>query len=164
MIGETPVEKKFIFVALPHTSNWDFIYGWLAIQCLGLDVKIFAKDVFFIWPFNYVCHFLGVLPINRRENTNFVESVTEKIKSVDELRFFIAPEGTRDRKAGLKSGYYYIAKNSNIPIVTAGPNFKEKTFTVMPPREAMATFAEDEAVVIDFCKSQNGFYPEKTFT
>ena len=83
IVGATPAELKYLFVAVPHTSNWDFFYGWLAIQALGLDVKIFAKDVFFIWPINYVCAFLGVFPVNRRKRTNFVDSVAEELDQAD---------------------------------------------------------------------------------
>ena len=164
LIGEPPKDEKYLFVAVPHTSNWDFVYGWLAIHALNLDVKIFAKDVFFIWPLNYLCHFLGVLPVNRRKSTNFVDSVAERFEQSERLRLLITPEGTRSFKSTLKSGYYYLAKKAEIPIVVAGPNFKDKTFTIQPPRGPLASFEEDQAQVIEFCKTQHGRYPEKTFT
>ena len=163
MIGESPTEPKYIFVGVPHTSNWDFFYGWLAIQALDLNVKIFAKDVFFIWPINYVCGFLGVLPVNRRKRTNFVDSIAEQLDQADELRFLITPEGTRTYQPTLKSGYYHLAKKANVPIVLAGPNFGEKTFTIMPSRMPLATFSEDQAQVIAFCKTQHAYHPENTF-
>ncbi len=163
MIGEPPVEKKYIFVGVPHTSNWDFLYGWLAIQALDLNVKIFAKDVFFIWPINHICAFLGVLPVNRRKRTNFVDSIAEKLDEAEQLRLLITPEGTRSYKSTLKSGYYHLARKANVPIVLAGPNFKDKTFTIMPPRPPMATFEEDQANVIEFCKTQHAYHPENTF-
>jgi len=163
MIGEPPQENKYIFVAVPHTSNWDFFYGWLAIQALDLNVKIFAKDVFFIWPINYICTFLGVLPVNRRKRTNFVDSVAEKFDQAEQLRLLITPEGTRSYKSTLKSGYYHLARKANVPIVVAGPNFDEKIFTVLPPRAPFDTFAEDEAQVIGFCKTQHAYHPENTF-
>lgn len=163
MIGDPPPDLKYIFVAVPHTSNWDFLYGWLAIQALDLNVKIFAKDMYFFWPIKYVCAFLGVLPVNRRKRTNFVDSIAEKLNQADELRLLITPEGTRSFKPTLKSGYYHLAKKADVPIVVAGPNFKDKTFTVMPPRKPLETFAEDEAQVIEFCRSQHGYHPQNTF-
>ena len=163
MIGEPPLDKKFVFVGVPHTSNWDFIYGWLAIQALDLDVKIFAKDVFFIWPISYFCYALGVLPVNRRKSMNFVDSIAEKLAKADKLRLLISPEGTRSFRSTLKSGYYHLAKKAKVPIVVAGPNFKDKTFTIMPPRAPLATFEEDQLQVIEFCKSQHGYRPENTF-
>ena len=54
MIGEVPQGvDKYIFAALPHTSNWDFVYGWMAIRALNLNVTIFVKDTFFVWPITY---------------------------------------------------------------------------------------------------------------
>ena len=163
MIGELPKEPKFIFAAVPHTSNWDFLYGWLTIQALDLNVKIFAKDVFFFWPANYVCAFLGVLPVNRRKRTNFVDSVAEELARADKLRLLITPEGTRSYESTLKSGYYHLARKSGVPIVVAGPNFAEKTFTIMPARMPLSTFEEDEAQVIAFCKTQHAYHPKNTF-
>jgi len=163
IIGDPPKEKKYIFVGVPHTSNWDFLYGWLAIQALDLNVKIFAKDVFFIWPINYICAFLGVLPVNRRKRTNFVDSIAQKFEESEQLRLLITPEGTRSYKSTLKSGYYHLARKANISIVLAGPDFVEKTFTIMPSRAPLATFAEDEAQVIEFCKSLQAYRPENTF-
>jgi 1-acyl-sn-glycerol-3-phosphate acyltransferase len=163
IIGDPPADLKYIFVGVPHTSNWDFFYGWLAIQALGLNVKIFAKDVFFIWPMNYICAFFGVLPVDRRKRTNFVDSVAEQLEEADSLRLLITPEGTRSFKSTLKSGYYHLAIKANVPIVVAGPNFLDKTFTILPSREAMETFAEDEAQVIEFCRTQHGRHQKNTF-
>lgn len=163
LIGEPPEEEKYLFVAVPHTSNWDFIYGWLAIQALDLQVKIFAKDVFFIWPLNYLCHFLGVLPVNRRKSTNFVDSIAERFEQADRLRLLLTPEGTRGYQSTLKSGYYYLAKKADVPIVVAGPDFREKTFTILAPRKPFATFEEDQAQVIEFSKTQYGKCPDNSF-
>jgi 1-acyl-sn-glycerol-3-phosphate acyltransferase len=163
MIGEPQEELKYIFVGVPHTSNWDFFYGWLAIQALDLNVKIFAEDVFFIWPINHICAFLGVLPANRRKRTNVVDSIAEKLDKADQLRLLITPEGTRTFQPTLKSGYYHLARKANVPIVLAGPNFTDKTFTIMPSRMALASFAEDQAQVIEFCKKQHAYHPQNTF-
>ncbi len=163
MIGHPPTEKKYLFVAVPHTSNWDFFYGWLAINALQLNVKIFAKDVFFVWPLNYLCAWLGVMPVNRRKSTNFVDSMALMFEEYDSLAALITPEGTRAYRPVLKSGYYHLSKKAKVPIVVAGPNFAEKTFTISPVRDPFATFEEDEANVIEFCRSQVGKRPEKTF-
>jgi len=163
MVGDRPTDPKYIFVAAPHTSNWDFLYGWLASQTMGMDVKIFAKDMYFFWPAKYVCAFLGVMPVNRRKSTNFVDSIAVQLDQADELALLIAPEGTRSYKPTLKSGYYHLAKKANVPIVVAGPNYAEKTFTLMPARPVMDTFEEDQAQVIEFIRSQQGYHPQNTF-
>ena len=163
-IGSLPTEKKYLFVALPHTSNWDFVFGWLAIRSLELNVTIFVKDVFFVWPITYFCRFFGLAPVNRRESTNFVDSIAKQYEENEELAAMITPEGTRSYQPNLKSGYYYIAKKANIPIVVAGPDFATKTFTLQAARPPMPTFEEDAAQLIEFCKSMTAWTPKNTFT
>lgn len=161
--GQLPTENKLILAGLPHTSNWDFPIAWLAITALGLKMNIFVKDVYHTWPLNYVCNFFGALPVNRRKSTRFVDAVVEQFATAETLRLVIAPEGTRKFSPKLKSGYYYIAKAANIPIVLAAPNYKEKTYTFMPARAAMETFEEDEQNLIEFCKKIDGKYPKNSF-
>ena len=161
--GDVPTQKKFILVGLPHTSNWDFVLSWLAFTALGLDMKIFAKDFYHTWPLNYVSNFFGVLPVNRRKSTNFVDSVVQMYQEAEELKAAITPEGTRQFSPKLKSGYYYIAKKADIPIIVASPNYGAKAFTFQPARRALATFEEDEQNLIEFCKTQKGKFPENSF-
>ena len=163
MIGEIPKEKKFLLVALPHTSNWDFIYAWLSIRVLNINVKIFAKDSYFFFPANIVCKMVGVLPVNRRERTNFVDGVANLFDEHEQLHLLIAPEGTRKYSTKLKSGYYYIARTAGVPIVVAGPNYRDKTFTVLPARAPLDTFEEDQAQVIAFAETQSGLKSKASF-
>ena len=162
LIGRVPQEAKYIFAAIPHTSNWDFLYGWLAVNALGLKVTIFAKDAYYVWPLRPFCKLLGVAPVNRTERSNFVETIAEKFNSSERLAVLIAPEGTRSYREKMKSGYFYLAKMANVPIMLAGPDYKNRTFTIMPPRPAMATFEEDEHDLIEFSKSMVGRIPENT--
>ena len=164
MLGEPPQGvDKYLLVVLPHTSNWDFPYGWLATKSLGLNVKIFAKDAYFFWPLKYVCQWLGLLPVNRRESTSFVDTMVEKFEQAEELHLFIAPEGTRSYVEDLKSGYYYLAKKANVPIVVAGPNFAQKTFVILPPRQVLASFEEDQQQLKEFAKGRIAKRPNNTF-
>lgn len=163
-VGNPPQElDKYLFVALPHTSNWDFVYGWMTSRALGLRLTFFVKDVFCKGPLKYLCRFFGAAPVNRSESTNFVRAVTKQFAESSQLIALITPEGTRKRTEGLKSGYYHLAKTANIPIVVAGPNYREKTFTILPPRAALDTFEEDQANLIAFSKTMDGKYPNKTF-
>jgi 1-acyl-sn-glycerol-3-phosphate acyltransferase len=162
-LGETPTADKYLFVGLPHTSNWDFLIGWLAIKAMGLDVTIFAKDAYFVWPLNYLCKLFGVAPVNRRESTNFVDAIARQYTETDKLAVLLAPEGTRKFQLKLKTGYYYLAKKAAVPIVLAGPDYKNRTFTIMPAREPMDTLEEDVADLIEFCKSMHARNPKQSF-
>lgn len=164
MIGQPPEDvDKYLFVALPHTSNWDFFYGWLVSKSLDINMTFFVKDAYFIWPLKPICRWFGVAPVNRRESNNFVDSVAEEFKQREKLVALITPEGTRSAVAQLKSGYYYLAKAADVPIVLAGPHYKDKTLTFMPPRPAKATFEADHADLIAFCSTMDGRHPQNTF-
>ncbi|NNC99944.1 MAG: hypothetical protein HKN85_07170 [Gammaproteobacteria bacterium] len=163
VVGEIPTIDKYIFVAIPHTSNWDFVYAWMALRALGLEVTIFVKDAFFVWPLNYVCKFFGVAPVNRRESTNFVDSIARQYAENDRLAAIITPEGTRKYNSELKSGYYYLAKKAGVPLVLTGPNYADKSFSILPPRAPLATFEEDAADIIRFSRTITARKPDQTF-
>lgn len=163
-LGEPPTDvKKYLFVVVPHTSNWDFVYALLATKSLGLDVKFFVKDAYFIWPLGYLCRWLGLLPVNRRVSTSFVDTIAEKFDQADELHMLIAPEGTRKSVDSLKSGYYHMAQKSGAAIVVAGPNYEQKTFSILPARGPLASFDEDQQQIIEFAKTHVGKIPNNSF-
>ena len=149
--GEPPRNTpKYLYVVVPHTSNWDFIYGWLAIRSLDLEVTIFVKDAFFVWPLVYFCRFFGVAPVNRRESTNFVDSIARQFHERETLAALITPEGTRKKVEALKSGYYHLAKKADVMIVLAAPNYADKCLVLQKPRRPLASFEEDQAQVREF--------------
>jgi 1-acyl-sn-glycerol-3-phosphate acyltransferase len=52
-----------------------------------------------------------------------VQQVADMFKERDELFLVIAPEGTRAWKPRWKTGFYYMAKAANVPIILAYMDF-----------------------------------------
>ena len=156
-------ESKFIIIGVPHTSNWDFVIGWLVLRSLHVKTTIFVKDAYFIWPLRPFCRFFGVAPVNRRESTNFVDAIVRQFDENETLYALITPEGTRQKVDKLKSGYYYIAKKAIIPIILAGPDYVKKTFYLAPPRYAKDSFEEDQQQIGEFCASMVGKNTEHSY-
>ena len=48
--GELPTDKKAVIISVPHTSNWDFIWGELAFLSQGIPAFILMKKEFFFFP------------------------------------------------------------------------------------------------------------------
>ena len=44
-VGEKPTLAKYIVVAAPHTSNWDFVYLIAAAAHLGLKINWLGKHL-----------------------------------------------------------------------------------------------------------------------
>src|SRR2546428_8576472 len=75
-----PPEPRGIIVVYPHTSNWDFVVGILALLATGLPAQWVAKDTLFRWPFAGLLRCLGGIPVNRREHTGFIEQLAAQFR------------------------------------------------------------------------------------
>ncbi len=49
-VGEIPNVPKAVFLALPHTSNFDGVYAIPLVLGLDLDINIMGKDSLFKYP------------------------------------------------------------------------------------------------------------------
>lgn len=153
-------ERRLLVVFLPHTSNWDFVIGWLFICAENIKITIFGKDQFYFFPFKYAYHYFRVVPISRKKSQNFVQQAASSYDNNAALWTAMAPEGTRAYQAHLRSGYYYFARAADIPILTVGPDFKNKRFIVLPLRKALPSFEEDSAALVEFAKRCSGKRPD----
>ncbi len=116
--GPIPTIPKYLIVVAPHTSNWDFLIGVLFRKYTdGFYPKYLAKKELFKWPLGYFFRALGGYPVERSKNTNFVDSLVEVYNKEDHFVTTITPEGTRSYNKKWKTGFYYVAKNANVPIV-----------------------------------------------
>ena len=50
-------------------------------------------------------------------NNNVVNTVVNELKDSQDYALCIAPEGTRRSVERIRSGFYYIAKELNVPVV-----------------------------------------------
>lgn len=105
-----------LIIGYPHTSNWDALYGLLVGLALGLRANWAAKDSLFFWPLGGLLRRLGGIPVNRRQRTGFVEHMVARFAHEERCQLIMAPEGTRRRTAGWKTGFYRIALAAKVPI------------------------------------------------
>ena len=130
--GKMPDIKRFILVAAPHSSNWDFVYFLLIIFKFQIPVHWMAKESMFVWPFKGFLKRLGGIPINRSKKGNVVADMVDTIGRADRLIITIAPSGTREEVTQWKTGFYQIASQANIPIVCGFVDYKLKTGGIGP--------------------------------
>ncbi|CAI8381321.1 MAG: Long-chain-fatty-acid--CoA ligase FadD15 [Owenweeksia sp. TMED14] len=126
--------KKFVLVVGPHTSWRDFFVG----LCIRTDLEMFsmrflAKSNLFYWPFSFFLKALGAIPVDRKNSNGIVNQISAEFKTNDRLIYTLAPEGTRSKVDLLKSGYYNIAKESEVPIIILGIDFGRKMISVSSP-------------------------------
>lgn len=125
---ERPAEmpRKFVFIAAPHTSNWDFPFMVATAWALGVDISWLGKHTLFQPPMGWFFRAMGGIPVDRRARHNLVQQVVEKFAATDALILGIPPEGTRGKVEYWKSGFYHIARQAEVPVGFAFLDFESK--------------------------------------
>lgn len=117
---------KAVLVGYPHTSNWDLVTTLLALAALGITPRWVGKDTMFRGWRGPIMRGLGGIPVNRREATGFVDRIAKEFAAQDHFLLCIAPEGTRKRAEGWKSGFYRIALAAQVPVALGVADYKRK--------------------------------------
>ena len=125
--------KKSVIITVPHTHWLDFYLGILIRGSIGFKSNYLAKKELFIFPLNIILKWTGGVPVDRKSNNNLVNQIVEIFNSKDEFRLSLAPEGTRKKVKKLKTGFYYIAIDSNVPIFLMTLDFKNKKTLISEP-------------------------------
>lgn len=125
--------KKAVIIGAPHTSWQDFYIALLMRQVIGIKSNFVAKKELFKWPFKYYFKAIGGAPLDRRPGQNKVEAIAKLFESRDEFRLALSPEGTRMKVVEWKTGFYYIAKKANVPIIMFTFDFEHKQNKISEP-------------------------------
>lgn len=126
VIGQVPPATNFVLIGAHHTSNWDFVLGLCATYVFRLKVSWMGKDSLFRWPFGYVMRALGGIAVDRSSPHGVVSQIVQQLKHSNGLAVMIAPEGTRKKKENWKSGFYWIARQAQVPIVCGYLDYERK--------------------------------------
>jgi 1-acyl-sn-glycerol-3-phosphate acyltransferase len=114
--GAKPSPKKWVGLAVPHTSNWDGLLLVLLAQSIGLDMKWMIKGDWVNGPMGAVLRNVGAMAIDRTKANNVVQAMIDEMNARDEFVLVIPPEGTRKKVDTWKSGFYHIARGANVPV------------------------------------------------
>ncbi|KOY52815.1 1-acyl-sn-glycerol-3-phosphate acyltransferase [Polaribacter dokdonensis] len=125
--------KKYVVIAAPHTSWVDFPIAILARISSGVMIHFIGKASLFNGPFGFFFRALGGTPVDRTKNNNLVDAIVAIFNSKEEFKLGLSPEGTRKKVTTWKTGFYYIAKGANVPIVMATLDFENKTIKISKP-------------------------------
>jgi 1-acyl-sn-glycerol-3-phosphate acyltransferase len=121
---------KCVICVAPHTSNWDFILGMLFFKSIGGEPHILMKKSWFFFPLKYILEALGGIPVNRSQRSSLTEQMQTLFAKRKHFQLAIAPEGTRKKNPHWKSGFYYIAWESKVPITLAYLDYAKKMIGV----------------------------------
>lgn len=156
VVGQFPDLPKLVFVAAPHSSWWDGIWGLMFKVALGLDASFMAKRELFAWPLGSLLRRMGGIPIERSSAQGVVEQMVERFEGRDKLWLGIAAEGTRKPVKKWKSGFWHIARAAGVPVMAVYFHYPEKTIGLGPVFELTDDAAADVARIREFYRPWRG--------
>ena len=148
-------------IVAPHTSNWDFFVGLAARSILKLDTKYVAKKELFRFPFGWIFRILGGYPVDRSQHNNFVDAVCDIYNKRESFSICLTPEGTRSYAPVWKTGFYYIAMQTKVPIILVGFDYKSKTVFAEPPFTPTGDIENDIEFMKNYYRKMTGKHPEQ---
>ncbi len=126
IVGEVPSLDKAVYIAAPHTSNWDGFWFIVGKTALGLKARFLAKHTLFWWPLGSLLKRFGAIPIDRSLGAEVVPQLIETFDKSDRFCLALAPEGTRKWMPHWKTGFYRIAVEADVPIVLGFIDYRSK--------------------------------------
>jgi len=152
---------KCVICVAPHTSNLDFILGYLYYTAIGRKAHFLMKKEWFFFPLNLIFKKMGGVPVDRGKSNSMTNQMVKLFEKCKSLHLAISPEGTRKKVDEWKKGFYYIALKAQVPIQLAYIDYQKKEMgfkkTFYPTNNA-----EEDILAIRSCyQGLNGRYWKK---
>lgn len=141
--GEIPDRRKLVAIVAPHTSNWDFVLGIVAVFALGLRVRFLGKHRLFHPPLGWLMRWFGGTPVVRESAQGAVAQAVAMINNERSVVLGLAPSGTRTRGSPWRSGFYHIAHAARVPILPVAFDGARRTIRLFAPFEASGDYEGD---------------------
>ena len=159
VVGNTNLLKKCIIIAAPHTHWQDLFIAVMARKVIQKEINFIGKKELFKFPLGYFFKMMGGKPVERGSKSNNVKLIADIFKKNDLFRLALSPEGTRTKVDKWKTGFYYIAKEANVPVISASLNFKDKEIKISDPYYISGNIDEDIKYLKLFFKGIEGRVP-----
>ena len=176
--GEIPNLSKMVLIGAPHSAMRDGWYGLLAVLALDLKVTFYGASWIFTrlpslitfsknldklgipWPLGWLQKIilirLGGVPVYRVNSRGTIKAAIEKFSTMDNYLLLIAPEAGTELVPKFRSGFYYLAKELNIPDVPVEIDFKNRAFNIRSPENVTSSFEEESKKIISIFEGVEG--------
>jgi len=163
LLGTFPKRDKYVVIVIPHTHWMDFVIGILVRSISKQQINYVGKKSLFKPPFGWFFRGTGGAPVDRKKNSNMVDSVVKIFEEREVFRLALAPEGTRKKVDSLKTGFYYIAQKASIPIVMVAFNFGKKEVSIAEPFLTSDDLKSDMKKIRLYYSTVEGKVPQYSF-
>lgn len=159
--GPPPAAAKYVLVAAPHTSNWDFLVMMAAGLVLGVWPHWVGKHTLFAAPLGWFARLLRGIPVDRRAAADMVDQLSAQFANRERLVLAMPPEGTRGRVDCWKSGFYHVALAAGVPVALGYVDFGCKAAGIGPLLMPSGDLRADMDKIRAFYAGKLGRHPER---
>jgi 1-acyl-sn-glycerol-3-phosphate acyltransferase len=157
--------RQGVAIVVPHTSNWDFVFGILAKWGIGIPVTFWGKDSLFRVPlFGRWLRWVGGVPVDRASPRGTVGDMIDRMRRARERGDFLwlalAPEGTRSRVQGWRSGFYRVALGAAVPLALVHLDYARRRVGIGAFLRLCGDEAADIAAIAAYFAGVTGARPE----
>jgi 1-acyl-sn-glycerol-3-phosphate acyltransferase len=157
LVGRVPYDlPKSLIIVCPHATWKDFPIGLGARSMMNMPINFWGKKELFDGFLGGVFSWLGGYPVDRSKNNNLVGAIVDIYHSKSSFHAVLAPEGTRKDVDALKTGFYYIAVQAQVPIVMIGFDYVNKQIKIREPFIPSGDFEVDKLIIADYYQSIPG--------
>jgi 1-acyl-sn-glycerol-3-phosphate acyltransferase len=161
VVGGTPDVHKAVLIAAPHTSNWDGFWALVYKTAIRTNISWFVKDSMFWFPLGTLLRAFGGIPLDRRNAGSAVNEAIAAFDRNERFYFGLAPEGTRSKTRGWKSGFYRIADGAAVPVVCGFLDYRNRVLGLGPVVTLTGDMQADLRIFRAFYASIEGRWPDK---
>lgn len=158
--GKHPGVEKCVFIACPHSTNWDLLWMLLVALSLRLPVYFMMKHTVFFWPLGTLWRMLGGIPVNRSNPATLVDDLIREFHEHESMFLVLTPEGTRKKVKYWKSGFYRIAWEAQVPICMAYISYENKFTGIGDIFEPTGDYVKDFEHFRNFYNEKVGYFPD----
>lgn len=163
-VVNVPVAPKCVICVAPHTSNWDFVLGELAIRSVGMKAGFLMKSTWFFPPLGFLMRRIGGIPVVQKRHTHVTDTVVEAFSNADKMAIAVTPEGTRSPNPNWHKGFFYIARDAHVPILLAYIDYGKKLICIDRVFEPTDDPEADLVELKKYYQGSTARYPEKFVT
>ncbi len=156
-----PQCRRYVLIAYPHTSNWDFVLAMLAKIGMAYEFHWIAKHSLFRWPLAPLMRALGGIAVDRRRSNGLIEQLSAAFKAQPQLVIGITPEGTRSYRAYWKSGFYQLALQAQVPVALGYIDYRQRRIGIGPLLKLSGDQEKDLQIIRGFYADKQGRHPNQ---
>lgn len=161
MADPIPPERRFVLIAYPHTSNWDYVFMILSAWAYGTPLHWLGKQELFKSPLGPFFRWTGGIPVDRSKAGNLVAQAIERFAAEPDFILVVPPSGTRKDQPYWKSGFYQIAVGAGVPINLATMDYLHRRAGYGPNYMPTGDPKVDMDHIRSYYAVTHGKYPER---